>query len=186
MKKCEYSKIKKGDFYSRISYGQVIGKVGNMLKLKNESGKEWDIEASIVEGEFYICNQYENLEEVTKTEMAKVLLQHPRMVMTVRFTKKLDMDWLRDRVDNLYTESQTKRAFRDMMIDYISCGMFDGEERSIIGYHYGKLDDLGYLPFVELEVEKDLTKDYDNRTKRVSINTLKEMIVCGVKYTLKR
>ena len=53
------------------------------------------------------------------------------------------------------------------------------------GRHYGNIDDLGRIHFIDMEVEKGDNPDYDGRSRQVDPRTIQYLIVNNVKYTLK-
>lgn len=186
MNKCDASKIKVGDYFSRISYGivtRLIGREG--IELQNEDGYRWSIENPVVENEVFIHNQFSIEEEVSLTQAAEVVIANPRIIMSLSFNKNVDIKELKEEIDKLYHQSDTKWAFKQMIFESILDTGIKGEERTMIGYHLGRVDKLGYLQFIDLEVEKDNSKEYDNRIKRVNIGTLNWVVVNNKKYKVK-
>ena len=55
----------------------------------------------------------------------------------------------------------------------------------MVGRHYGAVDEFGRIHFVDMEIERDITKSYDNRMRLVDPRTIKYLIVNNVKYILK-
>ncbi|KKK61539.1 hypothetical protein LCGC14_3013310, partial [marine sediment metagenome] len=47
----KFKRIKKDDYWSRISYGKVIEKNDNHLVIRNDDGYEWTIGYDVVEQE---------------------------------------------------------------------------------------------------------------------------------------
>lgn len=191
MNKCDASKIKVGDYFSRISYGKVTriiegrgtSKLG--IEVQNEDGDVWSIENPIVETEFFIHNQFNIEEEVSLTQAAELVIVNPRIILSLSFNKKVDIKELKEEIDKLYHQSDTKWSFKQMIFESIIGNGIKGEERTMIGYHLGRFDKLGYLQFIDLEVEKDNSKEYDNRIKRVNTGSLNWVIVNNKKYKVK-
>lgn len=82
------SKLKAGDFLSRISYMRVISVDGDSVEVENEAGFRWSIGRSIVEAEAVSSDQYTETRKVTRTELARILECDVRdSVFSVSFTK---------------------------------------------------------------------------------------------------
>ena len=60
-----------------------------------------------------------------------------------------------------------------------------GEERTMVGRHYGTQDANGRVSFVDMEVETKAS-GYDARMRLVDPRTLNYLIVGGVKYVVKK
>ena len=60
-----------------------------------------------------------------------------------------------------------------------------GEERTMVGRHYGSQDEFGRIRFIDMEEKKDDTKDYDTRQRLVDPRTICWLILRGVKYKVK-
>jgi hypothetical protein len=60
-----------------------------------------------------------------------------------------------------------------------------GEQRIMIGRHYGSSDEFGRIHFVDMEIQRDLSKNYDNRMRLVDPRTIQWLIVGNVKYFTK-
>ena len=81
-------------------------------------------------------------------------------------------------------ESSTPKTMEAAIKKAVKHGL-EGEERVMIGRHYGASDDFGRVHFVDMEVVKDASKDYDTRMRLVDPRTLQHLIVNNVKYNLK-
>lgn len=60
-----------------------------------------------------------------------------------------------------------------------------GETRIMRGKHYGSVNDLGRLSFIDMEVTPDPKRTDDSRIRQVDPRTLQYVIVNKVKYILK-
>jgi len=61
----------------------------------------------------------------------------------------------------------------------------EGEERLMVGRHFGSLDVNSRLHFVDMQIAKDPSKDYDTRNRLVDPRTINYFICRGVKYQVK-
>jgi hypothetical protein len=60
-----------------------------------------------------------------------------------------------------------------------------GKLRVMKGRHYGNVDELGRVHFIDMEITKDASKDYDTRSRQVDPRTIQHLIINKVKYILK-
>lgn len=141
--RCDPKKLEVGDFFSRLSYGQITRIVGHSVHVKNSEGREWSIDDELVAAEFSIAGQYEQVLKVTQTEMIEFLLANRRTAMTVNFNKKPDEGDIA-KVLAAGQGTQTDRAWKSKVKLAL-----EGEERTAIGYHEGNLDERGRLRFYE-------------------------------------
>jgi len=61
----------------------------------------------------------------------------------------------------------------------------EGEERTMVGRHYGSQDEFGRIKFIDMDAKLDPAKDYDTRQRLVDPRTLNWLILKGVKYIVK-
>jgi hypothetical protein len=59
-----------------------------------------------------------------------------------------------------------------------------GELRIMKGRHYGNMDDLGRIQFIDMEADRG-TSEHDGRNRQVDPRTIQSITVNGVKYNLK-
>lgn len=179
MKKSDITKIKPGTKFSRSSYGTVVRKDFDTIIVKNEEGLEWSIGKHIFEAEFYTPDQYDEVKEVTRTDMAELIIGNPRIVMTVRFRKQPDKKDLVSAVKKLLDDAEAggKRP-SDRKLSSLLTEATAGEERTMIGRHHGHQDEFGRLQFTDMEATGHNLRTIDTRT-------VEEAIFGGVKYTLK-
>jgi len=88
MSRLDASKLKAGDFMSRISYMRVVSVDGDSVEVENEAGFRWSIGTSILEAEAVSSDQFSKTQKVTRTELARILEVDVRdSVFSVAFTK---------------------------------------------------------------------------------------------------
>lgn len=171
--------LKKGDKWSRQSYGQVIQRGFGKVEVQNENGDTWAIDSELFEREFRVHDQFEDTVEKTKTELAEICMENPRVVMTVCFNKQVEpndvADALREEIGDQKASDITSRTFRKMVRSLIA-----GEERVMVGRHTCTKDTGGRLFFHDMEASAA------DRTRRVDPRTIKWMIVNNIKYVLKK
>jgi hypothetical protein len=81
----------------------------------------------------------------------------------------------------MLSEADYKKKAKEILASVIV-----GKERTMVGRHYGSVNEFGRVSFIDMEIEKDTTKaDYDSRTRQVDPRTINWMIIRGVKYKTK-
>ena len=183
--KCDASKLKPGDKFSRISYGEIV-KIenrrfdGNQITVKNEAGVEWTITPSLVEAEFFTPDQFKEVKEVNRTEMVAAIVGNPRVVMTVTFKKQADPKDLKQVVSDLLDDVEAGRTRPGpRKLGTLLKEATEGQQRTMIGRHYGHQDDFGRLQFHDMEVTSGMP------LRQVDPRTVEEAIIANVKYVLK-
>jgi len=187
-KKSNISNVKIGDHWSRISNGVVTQVTPSGLEITNEEGNSWQIGSTIVEDEFYFHNQHSQEIKVTRTELAELFINHPRMIMTANYYKQVKEKDLNEQFFELYANKGGKLLSE---VDYkkrvkeLTKIALKGEERTISGRHEGALDDFGRMHFTDVQADWNKEKDYDTRHRLVDPRTLQWVIVANVKYIVK-
>jgi len=177
-----------GDYWSRFSYGIVIDTNGQNLRIKNEDGFEWNIANHVVEQEFTFHNKYEVTEEVTATKLEEIFRNSVRIITTVCFNKQPKQSDVADKIKDLYPNKggavgiKSKSDF-EAEAESIAKLVTIGEERIIIGRHYGKAGSGGRVQFIDIEAR--FNDDADKGFRQVDPRQLNWIIVSGVKYILK-
>lgn len=183
----DFLKIKKGDYWSRIAYGKVVEKHDNYLVIRNENGCEWTIEGSIVRNELSFHDQYEEVIELTWTELKEKFKDSTRIIMTVNFNKKIDE---KEYIEKLVSFYPNKNGTLKSKVQYeediksATKSLLLGQERTMIGRHFGTYKSERIV-FIDMELERNDSKDYDTRIRLVDPRTLNWLIVDNVKYVRK-
>lgn len=142
--RCDVSKISVGSVWSRHSHGTVVAIGVNDITIRTAE-KQWTIDKPIVAKEFSFADQYEEGEVImmSRTDLITILMNNPQTAMTIVFDKKPKVEdaskLLRDGQGEM-----SEREWRKIVKQAIN-----GEERTMIGYHEGSIDDFGRLRFVE-------------------------------------
>jgi hypothetical protein len=176
MSNIEFDKVKKGDKFSRISFGEIVQRKAGSVILKTETGFKFEIEKEIFEKEFQIHNQFSVVQKVTQTELINLFKQSVNNVMTVCFNKKPDPKTVKKQLEEI--KERAEKGILDIkelesLVDYSMCG----EERVMIGRHYGHSDATGRVQFTDMEV-----KDKSGNMRLVDPRTIIYMVYKGVKY----
>jgi len=195
---CNVDKINKGDVLSEIQYYTVKEKRfdfnGGVIIVTNEREQEIQMSFDIVADGCFSASEYNSVEKVTKTELAEIFKKYSRMAMTVCFNKQVKMADLlgREIIEELYPSTragETKAQFVKRVKGVLKEKMV-GEERVMVGRHYGKTDINGRVTFVDMEQPIKVTKtkdggEYDTRSRLVDPRAIKFLIVNQVKYEVK-
>jgi len=167
--------LKRGDKWSRHSYGEVVDSNRQSVLVKNENGLEWSIDAGLFEKEFNVADQFQSVVKVNRTEMVEKIVASARLVMTVNFRKKPEHKTLVETVTRLLDGELSRpkpRALSSLLRDATA-----GEERTMVGRHYGTTDDFGRLQFTAMERGRGL--------RLIDPRTVEWAIIDSVKYELK-
>jgi hypothetical protein len=132
-------------------------------------------------------------EKKTMTELAEIFINNPRIAMSVAYitkstdkTKKEYEAEKQAKIDEILnaTLANTPALLEDLIENPITKST-PGKLRIIKGRHHRHIDDLGRVHFIDMELQKDPSKDYDTRTRQVDPRTIQWIILNKVKYTLK-
>jgi hypothetical protein len=173
--------IKRGDKWSRLSYGEVTDINGDSIFLKNEYGLQWSISKAIFDKEFNLASPHESEEAVSRTRLTEIILDNTGVVMTVNFNKKVDEKAVKEILDNALRSGPSRAIETKALAKHI----LQGEERTIVGRHNHHIDEMGRLQFVDMELALDDSKEYDVRLRKVDPRTVNWVIVKNVKYKVK-
>ncbi len=166
---CDIAKVHIGSVWTRHDTGKVIDIQGTSIRIRNAAGQEWTITDTLVESQFSFADQHDQEVKVTRTEMINILKNCRQTAMTVVYHKKPDEGIIAKAVasgQGDLTDKQWKSVVKRLI---------QGEERTMIGCHYGGFDDHERLKFQEAGVGIRL----------VDTRTLMSVIVKRVFYRLK-
>ena len=109
---------------------------------------------------------------------------NPRTVMTINYNKQVKAVDVIAEIEEMYQNSTPKEISTKLKKSVNKA--LAGEERLIVGRHYGTKDSGGRLQFIDMGIEKDFTKtDYDTRQRLVDMRTLNWAIISDIKYVTK-
>jgi hypothetical protein len=125
------------------------------------------------------------------TELADIFKQSTRVAMTVAFNKKDEDKGTRKYNAEVQAAikkvqdakvSEVEGLLKELIENPIS-RVIPGELRVMKGRHYGHMNDLGRINFVDMELPDN---DPANRERQVDPRTIQYIIVNKVKYNLKK
>lgn len=181
----EFSKLKSGEVLSESQYYKVVKTQGDKVQLVNDEGSNIVVNKDYVENCLSSASQYSSEEKVTKTKLAEILTSNARQAMTVCFNKQVKPEDVQKKLSALYKDFGLGLTQEDYDKKVKAALNLVGEERVMVGRHYGSPDVNGRINFVDMTLERDSSKTYDTRLRLVDPRTINYIIVNNVKYKLK-
>jgi hypothetical protein len=126
--------------------------------------------------------------------LADIFINTPRIAMTVAYykkdTEKTKKDWEAEKAAKIEEINNAKvsevPSLLNNLIENPISKIIPGELRVMKGRHYGEVDDLGRVRFVDMEISLNKNSNMDNRLRLVDPRTISYIIVDGIKYSLKK
>lgn len=184
--------LKTGSILSESSFFIVKNVKQDSIVVTDDYNNELIIGNPYVEKILNSADCFSSEENKTKTELAEIFINSPRIAMTVAFykqdkvkTKKAfnaEVDAAVNKIQNAKV-SEVEGLLRDLITNPI-LDYTPGELRVMKGRHYGEIDDLGRIAFIDME-EQNTNSNFDTRKKLVDPRTIQYIIVNNVKYSLK-
>lgn len=185
--------LKPGSILSETSFFKVKSIEKNDIIVTDDFGNDLKIGNAYAEKILNSADYFETEEKKTMTELADILKNNPRVAMTVAFYKKdvnktqkaykAEVEAAIKEVQEA-TVSKVEAILKNLIENPIS-KVIPGELRVMRGRHYGYVDDLGRIHFVDMEQEKGSNPESDSRMRQIDPRTIQYIIVNGVKYLLK-
>ena len=175
----KFDKLQIGEILSETHYYEVVKIAGNQTQLVNEDGQNIVVDSNYINNSVASATQFDKEEKVTRTEMVKIFKENARVAMTVMFNKQLEPKTVTESIAKIYDElgiGLTKEDFTKKVKAVVN---LKGEERVMIGRHYGQRDDNGRFTFVDMQVKSG------SQDRLVDPRTLNYVIVNNVKYIIK-
>jgi hypothetical protein len=166
---CDIDKVQVGSVWTRHDSGEVTKIEGNTIHVKNNKGDVWTLTAPLVSSQFSFADQYEQEVKVSRTEMIGILKLNRQTAMTVVFHKKPDGK----AISKELAAGQGEMSDRAWLIKINK--LIAGEERTMIGHHYGSMDAHDRLQF----------REHGKGNRLVDTRTLTELVVNQVRYVIK-
>ncbi len=145
-----------GDHFGFSTYGVVTGAASDKFDVRTNTGEEWTISKNIFPQKIYSASWFGETHKVTRTEMAALLHNAGQEIFSVTFTKA------------------------------------GGEKRTLVGHLVETEELFGRAMVVDLEIEPTAGAAAGasagasaNNLRQVDYRTLEELVLCGVKYTLR-
>lgn len=186
------SKVKVGEILSETSFF-VVQQVGvSGVTVNDDLGNTLNISHEYVDKILNSADNYTSEENRTTTQLADIFINNPRVAMTVAFYKKdtpKTKTALKKEKEAMVARFQEARVsdIAGLVEEFINnpiTATIPGELRIMKGRHYGNMDDLGRIQFVDMEAARG-TGEHDGRNRQVDPRTITYVIVNGVKYNLK-
>jgi len=181
--------LSESQFYVVQSVDQRTGKV----VVTDDGGHSINLSERYVKEICVSADHFETEETKTQTELAEIFVNSPRIAMTVAYitkptekTKK-DYETEKDAKINEITNASLSTAAKLLsdLIDNPITREIPGKLRVMKGRHYGNQDNVGRIHFIDMELSRDASKDYDTRTRQTDPRTIQWLIVNKVKYVRK-
>jgi hypothetical protein len=175
----KFKSLKVGEVLSETQYYKVEKVQGNRAQLINSNGDSIVLNDGYIDNLLSSASQFEEIKKVTRTELAEKFIANARVAMTVMFHKKVDPKQVTANVAGIYSQLSmglTEAAFQKKVKAVLD---LKGEERVMVGRHYGDVDVNGRVSFVDMNVS------VGNPNRLVDPRTIDYLIVGGVKYELK-
>ncbi len=189
----QVNNLRVGSILSETSFFVVKSVEKDHVKVTDDLGNKLEIGLPYVEAVLQSADLYDKEEYKTMTELADILINSPRIAMTVAFYKKdvaktqkaykAEVEAAIKEVQEA-TVSKVEGLLKNLIENPIS-KTIPGDLRIMKGRHYGQVDDLGRVHFVDMEQDKGTKADSDARMRQIDPRTIVYIIVSGTKYSLK-
>ena len=182
-----------GSILSETSFYVVQSITAGKVLVKDDQGHDITLSERYVNEICISADSYETEEKKTMTELAEIFISSPRIAMTVAYitkgTEKTKRDFDLEKSEKIAeiqsaSLSTASKLLEDLIENPIT-RTIPGKLRVMKGRHYGHVDELGRISFIDMEISRDVTKDYDTRSRLVDPRTIQELIINKVKYILK-
>lgn len=178
------TKLSETQFYS-------VKNIGNdVIEVTNDIGEEITLPKKYVEKLLVSSDQFTETKKMSRTDLINLFLSSTNVICTVNFNKKVDEKEVQKQLVALYPNSGgqilSKASFEQAVKKSLKDAL-EGQERTMVGRHYGRTDEFGRIKFIDMEAAGgyDETKDTDTRQRVVDPRTINWVILRGVKYEVK-
>jgi hypothetical protein len=185
--------VSKGSILSETSFYVVKEVKSDVVIVTDDFGHEISLGKKYVDQITVSADWYDSEEPKSMTELAEIFINSPRIAMSVSFitksTEKTKKEFEAEKASKIQeiqnANLNTASSLLSDLIENPITRTIPGHLRVIKGRHYGKVDDLGRIHFIDMEAGRDATKTYDTRSRQVDPRTIQWLVVNGVKYFLK-
>lgn len=182
-KKVNFSKLKEGSILSETQFYTVVRTKGDQVQLQNDQGEDIIVGKAYVESLLFSADQFTETKKITKTEVANIFLGNPNIALEVNFNKQIkEADVVKELLEAY--QGSTIKTMESAIKGAVKKAL-NGEERTMRGRHNGHTDEFGRVHFIDMEVTKDTSKEYDIRHRLVDPRTINYLVLNGVKYVVK-
>lgn len=184
----DFKKLTTGTKLSETQYYSVEKIVGDKVQLKNDYNENIVVDSNYVDKCLVASDQFTETKKMSRTDLTNLFLSSTNIALTVNYNKQVKKEDVQNDLFALYPNKGGKilseADFKKKVKDAVE-GMLVGEERTMVGRHYGSQDEFGRVRFIDMNEKKDPAKDYDTRQRLVDPRTLNWLILKGVKYEVK-
>lgn len=182
MSNTKFSTLKPKEVLSETQFYTVDKISGNQVQLSTDSGESIVVDKPYVEALLTSASQFSKEEKLSKTEVAQKFLSSSGVAVTVNFNKQVkEADVVKE-----IMEKVSGAAIKDIE-KAVKAGVkkaLEGEERTMVGRHFGEINEFGRVNFIDMEQAKGAGA-YDARLRQVDPRTINWFICRGVKYVVK-
>lgn len=182
--------LKVGSILSENSYFKILAVNSNNITVQDINGVKSNIGNDYVEQVLDVADYFTTEEKKTKTELADLLINNPRVAMTVAFYKqdtpktakayKAEKDAKINQIINA-SLGNTQKLLEEL-VDNPILKYVPGALRVIKGFHRSSdVDELGRITFIDMELDGEI----DSRKRLIDTRTIQSIIFNNVKYNLK-
>lgn len=184
--------LKVGSILSESSFYVVKEIRPDCIIVTDDNGNEPSLGSKYVEKILSSADYFDSEKKMNMTELAELFINSSRVAMTVAFYKKdvpkTNKAFEAEKLSKIKEiqdarVSDVPRLLNELIENPIS-KIIPGELRVMKGRHYGQVDDLGRVHFVDMEISRSAGAN-DNRLRQVDPRTIQYIIVGRVKYSLK-
>lgn len=184
----KYKNLKTKEVLSETQFYIVNDVKNDTVFLTNDEGKEITVSKEYAEKCLKSAIQYDVVEKVSRTELINIFLNSTNRAITVCFNKQAKVEDAKKSLYELYSNKGGKLVSEEdfkAKVDESLKSVMTGKERVMVGRHNGKLTEHGRYDFIDMELEKDLSKSYETRTRQIDPRTLTFIVVDDKKYEVK-
>jgi hypothetical protein len=182
----KFKDLKVGEVLSETQFYTVDKTSGKRVQLTNDLGEKIVVDNKYAESCLTSSQQYDESKVVTRTVMADLFISSTRIAITVNFNKQIKPADVKKALHSLYPNKGGIVSQAQFKKDVNKAVDLKGEERTMVGRHYGGVDEFGRVSFVDMKAVRKAGADYDTRLRLVDPRTLNWAIINGIKYTIKK
>ena len=181
--KTKFSILKPKEVLSETQFYTVEKIEGTQVRLLTDSGQAIKVDKAYVEELLLSASQFSKEETISRTELAQKFLSSSGVAMTVNFNKQVkEADVVKEIMEKI-SNASLKDIEKAVKVGVKKA--LEGEERVMVGRHFGEINEFGRVSFIDMEQTKAAQTNYDSRLRQVDPRTLNWIIVRGVKYKAK-
>ena len=178
------TKLSETQFYTVKNVDNSNGSV----EVLNDTGEEITLSKEYVENLLVSSDQVTETKKMSRTDITNLFLTSTNVICTVNFNKKVDEKDVLATLNALYPNKGGKilseKDYQKKVKESLKSALV-GEERTMVGRHYGSQDEFGRIRFIDMDEKRDTAKDYDNRQRLIDPRTINWVILRGIKYEVK-